>query len=94
MPNYFQIGPVVSDKKIFLIFSLFAPLWPLCAVERNRLNNSERGPPNKHSGEVWLKLAQWYGRRCRLKQLLTTHDDDDDGQKAITKAHLEHVVLR
>ena len=41
MPNYYQIGPVVFDKKIFKDFFLSA--WNF-----KSLNNFERGPSKDH----------------------------------------------
>ena len=29
-----------------------------------------RGSPSEYSCEVWLKLAQWYRKRCHLKQIV------------------------
>ena len=42
--NYFQIGSVIFDKKIFTFFSFG------CDGKQNSAwNNFERGPPNHHS---------------------------------------------
>ena len=67
--------------KFALIFSLFAPLWPLCAMDRNHLNNFERGSPKEHSCEVSSNLSQWFRMRCRLKETFT-----DDGRRTTTDA--------
>ena len=80
---------MVLDKKIFKIcskISLFPPLRPLCAMDRNHLYNFERGSPKEQSGEVSSNLGQWFLRRCRLKKKFT--DDGrrttDDGRQAMT----------
>jgi len=56
----------------------------------------DRGPPRDHSCEVWSKSNKRFQRRCGLKKLLTDGRMDgrtmDDGQWAITKAHIEHFV--
>ena len=36
-------------------------------MDRNHLNNFERGPTKNHSCEVWSKSNQWFRRRCCLK---------------------------
>ena len=62
-------------------------------MDRNHLNNFERGPTKDHSCEVWSKSNQWFRRRClKIVDGWTdgqTDDDDDDGQWVITIAHLE-----
>ena len=95
------LGHVVSDKKIFencILKTYFLTLWPTYATNWNGLNNFDRGPPRDHSCDVWSKSIKWFQRRCCLKKLLTharTHARTmDDWQWAITKAHLEHFVLR
>ena len=50
----FQIGPVVSDKKIFY------KVFPSC-MEWKSLNNFERGPPKDHSCEVWCHSPSGLG---------------------------------
>ena len=62
--------------KFALKLTLFGPLWPLCAMDRNRLNNFERGSPKGHPCEVSSNLSQWFRRRCRLKEKFT-----DDGRR-------------
>ena len=37
-------------------------------MDRNHLNNFERGPTKYHSCEVWLKSNQWFRRRFCLKK--------------------------
>ena len=58
-------------SKFALKLAHFSPLWPLCAMDRNRLNNFERGSPNEHSCEVSSNLSLWFRRRCRLKKKFT-----------------------
>ena len=36
-------------------------------MDRNHLNNFERGPTKDHSCEVWSKSNHWFRRRCCLK---------------------------
>ena len=36
-------------------------------MDRNHLNNFERGPTEDHSCEVWSNSNQWFRRRCCLK---------------------------
>ena len=66
-------------------------------MDRNHLNNFERGPTKDHSCEVWWKSNKWFRRRCCLKIVDGQTDDDDDadtaddddGRWVITIAHLE-----
>ena len=91
------LGLVVSDKKIFencILKTYFLTLWPTYATNWNSLNNFDSGPPRDHSCEVWSKSNKWFQGRCCLKKLLMHARTMDDGQWAITKAHLEHFVLR
>jgi len=91
------LGLVVSDKKIFkncILKTYFLTPWPTYATNWNGLNNFGRGPPRDHSCEVWSKSNEWFQRRSCLKKMLTHARTMDDGQWAITKAHLEHIVLR
>ena len=73
-------------------------------MDRNHLNNFERGPTKDHSCEVWSKSNQWFRRRCCLKivdgqtdgQMDDDGDDDtdndDNGQWVTTIAHLEPLA--
>ena len=36
-------------------------------MDRNHLNNFERGSTKDHSCEIWSKSYQWFRRRCCLK---------------------------
>ena len=54
-------------------------------MDRNHLNNSERGPIKDHSCEVWSKSNQWFRRRCCLKIVdgrtgvrMDGHTDNDE----------------
>ena len=61
-------------------------------MDRNHLNNFERGPTKDHSCEVWSKSNQWFRRRYCLKIVNGRTDgqtDDDDGRWVITIAHFE-----
>ena len=63
----------------------YLELWqPSCSAEPNHLCNFGRGHYGEHSFEI-INLDQRF-RRCRLKKKLHT---PDDGQRPITKAHLE-----
>ena len=43
--------------KFALKYSLFTPFWPLCSMDQNHLNKSERGPPREHSGGVLVEIG-------------------------------------
>ena len=60
-------------------------------MDRNHLNNFERGPTKDHSYEVWSNSNQWFRRRCCLKIVNGRSDGqmDDDRLWVITIAHLE-----
>ena len=66
-------------------------------MDRNHLNNFERGPTKDHSCEVWSNSNQWF-RRCCLKIVngqtdgRTDGDDAADGRWVITIAHLEPLA--
>ena len=71
--------------------------WLNYATNCNNLNNFGRGPPRDHSCEVWSKSNEWFQRKKLFKEIVDAQTDTrmmDDGQWAITKAHLEHFVLR
>ena len=72
-PNYIEIGPLVSDKKIFKVFYIDilwkispAPWRPgfwtsfflLVAKPWSTFSQC-------HPSEIWLKLAQWFRRICQ-----------------------------
>ena len=65
-------------------------------MDRNHLNNFERGATKDHSSEVWSKSNQWFRRRCCLNivdgQTDNDENDDDDGRWVITIAHLEPLA--
>jgi len=95
------LGLAVSEKKIFekcILKTYFLTPWPTYATNWNGLNNL--GPPRDHSCEDWSKSKKRFQSWCCLKiHVLLTHGRTagrtmDDGQWAITKAHLEHIVLR
>ena len=68
LQNYIEIGPVVSDKKIFKVFytDIYigklspAPWRPCFLTNPNGLNNLGRGSPKEHFCKIILKLVQWY----------------------------------
>ena len=70
---------------VFLILALAAILFS----GAKQFSNFGRGSPKEHICEIILKSGHWLMRRCSLKKLLM-----DDRQISITKAHLEHFVLR
>ena len=96
---------MVSDKKIFFKFlvkkSIFSS-WPRYAMDRNHLNNFERGPTKDHSCEVWSKSNQWFRRRCCLKivdgrtdiRTTTTMTDGEWSQKLTLSFQLRWVKNR
>ena len=77
--------------------NLFLTPWPIYATNWNSLNNFG-GTSRDHSCAVWSNSNKRFLKRSCLKKLLTdgcTHKRTmDNGQWAITKAHLEHFVLR
>ena len=91
------LGLVVSDMKIFencILKTYFLTLCPTYATNWNNLNKCDRGPPGDHSREVWSKSNERFQKiRCLSKnRRRTTHNarrtTTDDGQRAITIAHL------
>jgi len=88
---------VVSDKKIFencILKTYLLTSWPTYATNWNGLNNFDRGPPRDHSCEVWSKVVSEEMLFKEIVDARTHARTMDDGQWAITKAHLEHFVLR
>ena len=74
LQNYIEIGPVVSDKKIFSSFLYRyigkispAPWWPCFLTNPNGLNNLGRGSPKEHFCKIILKSVQWFRTRRFLK---------------------------
>ena len=68
-------------------------------MDRNHLNNFERGSTKDHSCEIWSKSNQLFRRRCRLNIVngwtdgqTDDDDDDDDGRWVITITHLERLA--
>jgi len=82
--------------KLHIKTYFFTP-WPTYATKWNGLNNFGRETPRDHSCEVWSKSNERFQRSSCLKKLLTDGRTDgrtmDDGQLAITKAHLENIQL-
>ena len=86
------LGLVVSDK-IFrncILKTYFLTQWPTYATNWNGLNNFDRGPPRDHS--CLVKIQSVVSEEMLFKEIVDARTDD--GQWAITKAHLEHFVLR
>ena len=74
MPSYNEIGPVVSDKKIFQVFLYRyigkispAPWRPCFLTNPNGLNNLGRGSPKEHFCKIILKSVEWFLTRRFLK---------------------------
>ena len=74
LQNYMEIGPVVSDKKIFKVFYTDnivkispAPWRPCFLTNPNGLNNLGTGLPKEHFCKVIWKLVQWFLTRRFLK---------------------------
>jgi len=91
------LGLVVSDKKILencILKTYFLTPWLTYATNLNGLNKFDSRPPRDHACDVWSKSNMRFQMRCCLKKLLTHGRTMDDGQWAITKAHLEHFVVR
>ena len=53
MPNYFEIGPVVFNKKIVKAFPFGCHDNKNSAWNGISLNNFERGSPKNYSCEFW-----------------------------------------
>ena len=65
LPSYIEIGPVVSDKKIFKVFYIAIKPYPLTAIfffltNHDSLKKLGRGSPKEHSCQVKLKSVQWF----------------------------------
>jgi hypothetical protein len=69
------------------------PWQPEFLREFNTLNNFGRASCKGQPCKVSTNLAEWFRRRSCLKIFLM-HGQTNDGQWAITKAHLEDIVLR
>ena len=74
LQNYIEIGPVVSDKKIFKVFYTdyigkisSAPWRPCFLTNPNGFNNLARGSPKKHFCKIIWKLVLWFLTRRFLK---------------------------
>ena len=74
MQNYIEIGPVVSDKKIFKVFYIDyigkispAPWRPCFLTNPNVLNKIGTGSPKEHFCKIILKSVQWFRTRRFLK---------------------------
>ena len=71
--------------------------WLTYATNCNDLNNFGKGTTRDHFCEVWSKFNEWFQRKKLFKEIVDAQTDTwtlDDGQWAITKAYLEHFVLR
>ena len=67
MPSYIEIGPVLSDMKIFKVFYIDiqgkkspTPWRPWFLTNHDGLNNLGRRLQKKHSCHVILKSVQWF----------------------------------
>ena len=67
LQNYMEIGPVVSDKKIFQVFLYRyigkispAPWRPCFLTNPNGLNNLGTGSPKKHFCHIILQSFHWF----------------------------------
>ena len=74
LQNYIEIGPVVSDKKIFLSFlyryigKISPTPWRSCLLTKpNGLNNLSRKSPKEQFCKIILKSVQWFRTRRFLK---------------------------
>ena len=76
-------GSPKEHFKFWYFADFLMPQQPKLYMEFKSLNNFERGPPKKHSCEVWLKLVLWFMMRWSLKL------KDNDGQRVIRIDHIE-----
>ena len=89
LPSLVQIGPVVSEKKIFndffAEFSIFSHGGHLVWQDFRLVvgYNPERGPPKDHPSQVWSKLAKWFQRKKILMIFLA---------KFSIFSHMSHLV--
>ena len=68
LPSYIEIGPVVSDKKIFKVFYIdtyigkISPApWRTCFLTNpNGLNNLGRGSPKEHFCKIIVMVKVFY----------------------------------
>ena len=67
LPNYIEIGPVVSDKKIFKVFYIAIKPYPLTAIffffflrNHDSLKKLGRVSPKENSCQVKLKSVHWF----------------------------------
>jgi hypothetical protein len=68
LSSLIEIGLLVLEKRIFKNFSaflLFCYDLPLEKVVPLHLNNLESSSPKDDLCQIWLKLTQWFWRRCR-----------------------------
>ena len=71
LPSNIEIGPLVSDKKIFKVFYIDtyigkispAPWQPYFLTNLNVLNNLGRGSLKEHFCKIIWKSVQWFGTR-------------------------------
>ena len=71
LPSYIEIGPVVSDKKIFLhryIGKISPTHWEPCFLtNHDGLNNLDNGLHKTNSTDVIFKSVQWFLTKRSLK---------------------------
>ena len=79
--------------KIYQIFTPFAPSWAPYGSHTLFLRKLKAASHGDALYQVWLKSVQWFLRRSRKYEKLTTHDarrtTDDDRQNMIAIGHHE-----
>ena len=64
--NYFEIGPVVKDDKLFKYISYLELMRTFNSAERNQLSNVCSRHHAEQFVEIVLNLDKWFRRRCRF----------------------------
>jgi hypothetical protein len=82
--------------KIFCKVIFCLPWQEVFFMDSYSLNNFGRTSCKEHSCRFLTNLAKWFKGRSCLKKLMTHRRTDAQTHRpwAITKAHLEHIVVR
>ena len=75
MANLVEIAPVVVERKSFKICKYILAISKVSPLEKGQspyLNKFESPFPIDALRKGWLKLAQWFWRRCKCANIITT----------------------